>query len=219
MKERYIILILSVGFLAFGLSGKSQEKVIPPEDQKHMHHEVRDDPYMPNAHGNKLTAPGYRYDSRTKTGSEKSTIFTVQANGDYFGDNILGDAANEPSIAVNPLHPEVIAIGWRQFDNVESNFRQAGWGFSTNGGRKWNFPGVIEPGLFRSDPVLDFDAQGNFYYNSLTNDPDYYCTVFKSSNGGATWDDGVAAFGGDKQWMAIDRTGGQGHGNVLLEHV
>ena len=214
MIQKHIILTLSAGFLAFSFTVNAQEKSIQSADLKYMHHEVLDDPYLPNAYGNKLTAPGYRYDSRLKSGTGQSSIFTAQVNVDEFGDNILGDAANEPSIAVNPWHPEVIAIGWRQFDNVASNFRQAGWGYSTDGGRTWTYPGVIEPGFFRSDPVLDYDAEGNFFYNSLTNDPDYYCTVFKSNNGGMDWDEGVPAHGGDKQWMAIDRTYGDGHGNV-----
>jgi hypothetical protein len=94
--------------------------------------------------------------------------------------------------------------------------RQAGWGWTADGGQTWTFPGVIEPGVFRSDPVLDTDADGNFYYNSLTvqNGNDYFCHVYVSTNGGQTWDGGVYAFGGDKQWMVIDRTGGIGHGNI-----
>ncbi len=96
---------------------------------------------------------------------------SIQANVDEFGNNILDDAANEPSIAVHPNAPDKIAIGWRQFDNINSNFRQAGWGYSQDGGQSWTFPGVIEPGIFRSDPVLGFDSDGNFYYYSLTIDP------------------------------------------------
>jgi hypothetical protein len=140
---------------------------------------------------------------------------SVQVNVDENGYNIVGDAANEPSIAVDPTNPSRMAIGWRQFDTTASNFRQAGWGYTRDGGRSWTFPGVIEPGVFRSDPVLDFDADGNFYYDSLTSDDlGYRCKVFKSTDGGATWDAGVDAYGGDKQWMAIDRTGGIGHGHV-----
>jgi hypothetical protein len=38
--------------------------------------------------------------------------------------------------------------------------------------------------------------------------------VFKSTDGGATWDGGVDAQGGDKQWQDIDRSGGPGEGNI-----
>jgi hypothetical protein len=110
-----------------------------------------------------------------------------------------------------------MVIGWRQFDNVNSNFRQAGYAFSSDSGQTWTFQGVINPGMFRSDPVLDHDSIGNFFYNSLTYDNAsnlYLCKVFKSINGGAAWDTGADAQGGDKQWMTIDRSGGVGTGNI-----
>jgi len=139
----------------------------------------------------------------------------VQVNVDANSQNILGDAANEPSLAIDPVNPNNITIGWRQFDNVNSNFRQAGWGYSTDAGVTWTFPGVIEPGIFRSDPVLGSDAQGGIYYNSLTSDgTNYYCKVFKSDNGGAAWNSGADAHGGDKQWMTIDNTSGIGAGYI-----
>jgi hypothetical protein len=140
---------------------------------------------------------------------------TYQVNVDAGGANILMDAANEPSIAVDPNNPNRMAIGWRQFDTILSNFRQAGWGYTSNGGRNWTFPGVIEPGVFRSDPVLSFDADGRFYYNSLKVVGSVYSNqVFQSADGGKTWDSGIEAWGGDKQWMTIDRTGGAGHGHI-----
>ncbi len=138
---------------------------------------------------------------------------SVQVNVDANGNNIIGDAANEPSIAVDPTNPDRIVIGWRQFDTVASDFRQAGWGYSGDGGRSWTFPGVIQRGSFRSDPVLEADADGIFYYNSFNGSR---CDVFKSTDGGRTWDAGVYARGGDKPWMAIDRTGGIGHGNIYI---
>ena len=141
----------------------------------------------------------------------------VQVNVDSLGQNIVGDAANEPSIAVDLTDTDRMAIGWRQFDTIASNFRQAGWGFTTDRGLSWAFPGVIEPGFFRSDPVLDSDSAGNFYYNSLTDD--FSCDVFQSTNGGFTWDSGTFAHGGDKQWMAIDKSGGIGNGHIYASWV
>lgn len=140
-----------------------------------------------------------------------SDFFTSQVNVDSDGNNIVGDAANEPSIAVDPTNPDRIVIGWRQFDITSSDFRQAGYGYSVDGGLTWTFPGVLEPGIFRSDPVLDFDANGNFYYNSLQGN--FACDVFKITDGGVVWDPAVPANGGDKQWMRLDRTGGTGAGH------
>lgn len=139
----------------------------------------------------------------------------VQVNVDENGQNILGDAANEPCLAIDPVNPQNMVIGWRQFDNVMSNFRQAGYGYTSDGGQTWTFPGAIEPGIFRSDPVLDSDSAGGIYYNSLTSDgSNYFCKVFKSTNGGSSWDAGTDAYGGDKQWMVIDKSGGTGTGNI-----
>lgn len=147
------------------------------------------------------------------TGSVTFGRFThVQVNVDALGNDIVGDAANEPSIAVDPVNHDRMVIGWRQFGSVGSNFRQAGYGYSANGGLTWT-AGVIDPGNFRSDPVLFADSDGNFYYNSLSTPGGLLRTqVFTSTNGGATWGSAIFAYGGDKQWMALDRTGGPSDG-------
>jgi hypothetical protein len=205
-KTRMILLISGITILSPVFS-IAQNINIPPEQKMKMHHEVPGDPYLPNPYNGKKTTPPR---------NNKSTgIFTTQVNVNASGQNIVGDAANEPNIAVDPFNPNHIVIGWRQFDNVNSNFRQAGWAYSSDAGLTWTFPGVIDSGIFRSDPVLDYDTAGNFYYNSLTTDGyNYFCKVFKSSNGGANWNTGADAMGGDKQWMTIDRTSGVGGGNI-----
>ncbi|MCH8251237.1 MAG: exo-alpha-sialidase, partial [Planctomycetes bacterium] len=139
---------------------------------------------------------------------------SVQVNVDELGQNIPGDAANEPSIAIDPTDPNKIVIGWRQFDTVQSSFRQAGLGYSHDGGLTWTFPGVLDPGEFRSDPVLDSDSQGNFYYYSIECPFPGCGSVFKSTDGGLSWEAAVSAFGSDKPWMSIDKTGGIGDGNI-----
>ncbi len=181
-----------------------QQKSTPPDPKAH--HEVKDDDYIPDLRESQKRSPAYRY--------TMNSITTVQVNVDANGLNIVGDAANEPSIAVDPNDPNRMVIGWRQFNTINNNFRQAGYGYTTNGGQNWTFPGVIEPGIFRSDPVLDSDADGNFYYNSLTNSPTYMCKVFKSSTGGSAWNTGTSAQGGDKQWMTIDKINSSGTGNI-----
>lgn len=169
--------------------------------------EVPEDSYIPVARESQPTSPAYR--------AKSASFFTTQVNINQLGNNILGDAANEPSIAVNPTDPANMVIGWRQFDTVNSNFRQAGYAYTIDGGQNWTFPGVIEPGVFRSDPVLDSDSDGAIYYNSLTlSGSDYTCNVFRSYDGGVTWDNGPYARGGDKQWMVIDRSGGMGDGHI-----
>src|SRR5689334_626620 len=69
--------------------------------------------------------------------SRQGAFISYQVNVDNNGQNITGDAANEPSIAVDPTDHNKMVIGWRQFDSVSSNFRQAGFGFTNNGGTSW----------------------------------------------------------------------------------
>ncbi|NOX45890.1 MAG: T9SS type A sorting domain-containing protein [Chlorobi bacterium] len=178
------------------------------KSKSNMHHETIGDPYIPNSNEGHKTSPSYQ-------AKATSLFFMTQVNVDENGDNILGDAGNEPSLAVDPTDPNRIVIGWRQFDDVGNNFRQAGYGYSTDAGQTWTFPGVINPGIFRSDPVLDFDSEGNFYYNSLTVDDNdnMWCDVFRITDGGVEWDEGTYAQGGDKQWMRIDKISENGMGN------
>jgi hypothetical protein len=144
----------------------------------------------------------------------KFGLFTsFQVNVDQNGNNILGDAANECAISVDPTNLSKMAIGWRQFNSVSSNFRQGGWGYSIDGGITWTFPGVLVPGVFRSDPVTNSDEAGTFFYLSLL---ETFCdNMWRSTNGGQSWmelqADGLAG-GGDKEWFTIDKTGGPGHG-------
>ena len=140
----------------------------------------------------------------------------VQVNVNDLGNNVVGDAGNEPSIAVDPTAPNRIAIGWRQFDTIASNFRQAGYSYSRDGGRTWAGKSVIEPGIFRSDPVLGAGPDGTFYYLTLTITQfnEFLVNMFISNDAGATWPIDNFAFGGDKQWFAIDTTGGMGDGHM-----
>jgi hypothetical protein len=136
-----------------------------------------------------------------------------QVNVNNVGMNITGDAANEPSISVDPTNPNRMTIGWRQFNSVTSNFRQAGWGWTNDGGATWTFPGVLQNNVFRSDPVLFADDTGRFFYNSLLQS--FFDDIWRSLNGGQTWTNLNApgnATGGDKQWQTIDNTSSTGHG-------
>jgi hypothetical protein len=141
---------------------------------------------------------------------------SVQVNVDDNGNNIVGDAGNEPSLAVDPTAPNRIAAGWRQFDTITNSFRQAGWSYSVDGGRTWAGKQVIEPGIFRSDPVLSAANDGTFYYLSLTitAQNEFLCDMYESSDAGQTWPVKRFAFGGDKAWIAVDNTGGIGDGNI-----
>lgn len=142
--------------------------------------------------------------------SQQGPYTSYQVNVNASGQNITGDAANEPSICVDPTNPNRMSIGWRQFNSVASNFRQAGWGYTSNGGITWIFPGTLENNVFRSDPVLNSDSTGKFFYLSLLQS--FFDDMWTSVNGGATFARLASARGGDKQWFTIDNTDSTGHG-------
>src|SRR5438128_7224549 len=158
-------------------------------------------------------APPRKIETLPRMISQFGLFTSYQVNVDANGQNILGDAANECPISVDPTDGNKMTIAWRQFNDVTSNFRQGGWGYTTDGGMHWTFPGVLEPGVFRSDPVTNSNETGTFFYLSLLQT---LCdNMYRSTNGGQSWTelqpDGLAG-GGDKEWFTIDKTGGPGHG-------
>jgi hypothetical protein len=159
-------------------------------------------------------APPRKIETSPRMISQFGVFTSFQANVDAQGNNILDDAANEPAISVDPTDGNKMAIGWRQFDSIFSDFRQGGWGYTTDGGVTWIFPDVLEPGVFRSDPVMHADETGKFFYLSLLGD-NFCDDVWRSTNGGQIFTEqspNGAGHGGDKQWFTIDKTGGPGHG-------
>ena len=84
-------------------------------------------------------------------------LFTsFQVNVDANGSNILGDAANESSITVDPTNHNRMAIGWRQFNSVMSDFRQGGWGFTTDAGTTWTASASALSNSFQTSAMYAF---------------------------------------------------------------
>ncbi|NOT02096.1 MAG: hypothetical protein HOP29_15900 [Phycisphaerales bacterium] len=147
----------------------------------------------------------------------RGPFVSVQVNVNAAGLNIVGDAANEPSIAIDPTNPDRVVIGWRQFDTILDSFRKAGWSFSHDGGQTWAARDVLESQEFSSDPVLAVDRLGRFYYYALQPNRgpgEWACYLYRSADGGVSWPQERYAYGGDKLWFTIDRTGGIGDGNI-----
>ncbi len=189
------LVLLSV--LAIASGQNSPRKPLPTEP-----HETYGDPPAPMILWGTGVSPGMV--------SPHGGFTSFQVNVNLAGQNITGDAANEPSITVDPTNGNKMSIGWRQFNSVTSNFRQAGWGYTSNGGTSWTFPGVLENNVFRSDPVLHSDDIGRFFYNSLLGD--FFDDQWGSVNGGQTYTRLGPATGGDKQWITIDNTNSIGRG-------
>jgi len=163
-------------------------------------------------------APPRKMETSPRMISQFGVFTSYQVNVDANHQNILGDAANECSISVDPTNGNKMTIAWRQFNDVTSNFRQGGWGYTTDAGITWTFPGVLQNNVFRSDPVTQSNEVGQFFYLSLQSTwptQTFYCDdLWRSTNGGQTWTEQSPdrSAGGDKEWFTIDKTGGPGHG-------
>src|SRR5216117_606323 len=163
-------------------------------------------------------APPRKMETSPRMISQFGVFTCYQANGDAQGQHIIGDAANERGRAVDPTDGNKMTIAWRQFNDVSSNFRQGGWGYTTDGGVHWTFPGVLQNNVFRSDPVTNSEEIGQFFYHSLQSNQQqsFFCDdLWRSTNGGQTWVERSpdrGAGGGDKEWFTIDKTNGPGHG-------
>ena len=115
-------------------------------------------------------APPRKMETSPRMISPYAGFISYQVNVDANGNNIVGDAANECAISVDPTNGNKMTIAWRQFNDVTSNFRQGGWGYTTDAGITWTFPGVLQNNVFRSDPVTQSDETGNFFI-SVCNQP------------------------------------------------
>lgn len=142
---------------------------------------------------------------------------SIQVNVDALNQNIPGDLGNEPTIAINPTNPSNMVIGWR-LRPVGSGLISAGNAYTFNQGATWHGSPTLPalPNQKRTDPALDVDSLGNFYFQSYATGggvPDAN-SVFKSIDGGVNWQTPVYQFSGDRNFITIDRTGGIGEGNI-----
>jgi hypothetical protein len=116
----------------------------------------------------------------------------------------FGNDPNEPSICIDPNHPNRLVAG-ANLNNVY---------YSVDTGRTWTSGLMTSPYGVWGDPDIAVDTAGNFYYLHLANPPGGTwidrIVVQKSTDHGQTWSPG--AFTGldgpknqDKHWMTVDR--------------
>ena len=146
----------------------------------------------------------------------------------------------EPTIAVDPHNTSIVVAGAQDLRLLANGgHRWHGYYRSIDRGQTWTsdllpgYPGDNSPqGLasplhasqIATDPVLAFDRVGNLYYAGIvfnyTVPSGYAAFVAKYVNDGATYA-GVALVQGlfaDKEWIAVDTTGGPNDGNVYLAY-
>jgi len=76
------------------------------------------------------------------------------------------------------------------------------------------YPGLT-PGVFGTDPVLDADAYGNFYYVSINFEE---MRLFRSADGGVTWGTPIQTFSRfrDKPWLLVTHRPEHDHPIILI---
>jgi hypothetical protein len=130
---------------------------------------------------------------------------------------------NEEQVWINLTDSLNVIADWRDW---RLGYRRIGMGRSTDGGASW-FDVLVEPNIFdrQSDPVLVGDRSGRFFMNMLDydnstpqGDGNSHIVVYTSTNGGIFWNGPVplqplGPYFEDKQFTAVDRTGGPYDGN------
>ena len=91
---------VAIVFTTLMFSTSAQQLTIPADKKVPSPLETYGDPYLPNAFGNKKVAPPYHFNNNATLRTTGSTISSYQVNVDSSGLNIIGDAANEPNIAI-----------------------------------------------------------------------------------------------------------------------
>jgi hypothetical protein len=129
---------------------------------------------------------------------------------------------NEQQVCINPTNLDNLVACWRDF---RLGYRQVGVGYSMDGGATWTDYLVNAGSLpWTSDPVLTVHRDGTFYLVNINyqDGAANTLTVVRSTTGGVSWEGPFTAVSSDgstfedKEWIAVDRTGGLRDGNVYI---
>jgi hypothetical protein len=163
--------------------------------------------------------------TRTSSSPQVSFGTNVRLSDEHFRKRIISQT--EPSVAASPDGQTLVA-GFHDLWPKTQDF-VCRFAFSNNGGDDWQLGGATPlqaEGNFCSDPAIASDSDGNFYYayldinfGAIRSDVD----VAKSTDGGHTFSTFSVATDGaprtnfpDKEFIAVDSTGGAFGGNVYV---
>jgi hypothetical protein len=131
---------------------------------------------------------------------------------------------NMSQIWVSPNDSNVVMIVWRDF---HLGYRRVGLGVSYDEGHTWLDSLLTVPSNCRhSDPIIRGDRLGNAYPMTMVFNrwgSNYYdFNIWETTNNGASWSgpffvlDDTTGYEEDREFLAIDRTGGIYDGNMYV---
>lgn len=156
------------------------------------------------------------------------------ANADPLGENVVpvstAGGFYEASVAVSRVDPRKMVIGvvGTVSSNTRTNFvfRSEDAGLTWSEGSKMRVDGANGRIYARSgDPVVAADRHGRFYSASLVTQTGFTAIGVSYSDDGVTWsqptivtevDKSISTAFDDKEWLAVDDTGGPFDGNVYV---
>jgi len=153
-------------------------------------------------------------------------VRVIQVSTNVSGLDVLDDRSNEPTIVSLPWCPNTLVVAYKHVPPPAMGVPNpnAAWARSTDGGRTWTGTQFLvnadEVPIEASDPVLAIDAAAQTVYWSRiefcdSDEDDVQSFVGVSLNDGVSWDFDFPAFAGDKQWIAVDNTGGANDGALF----
>jgi hypothetical protein len=137
---------------------------------------------------------------------------------------------SETQIAVSPLNNNLLIGVWNDYG--DTNYSQAGYRLTTNGGTTWSGgilspPSVLHHYIYGFNPSISFDRYNNAFYcyiatNQSTPENGGATCVAKSADQGITWRaDSIKVastdtLNQDKPFIAVDNSGSSFDGNIYV---
>lgn len=126
----------------------------------------------------------------------------------------------EIALAADPLDPKRL-LGCSMVSTGERNQTWTIVYLSTDAGRSWTPTRLDDSSSYTVDPACAFGLDGAAYFLSLPAAGDIPGEVkrmllFRSRDGGKTWASPLQLHSADREYIAVDMTGGQHHGNVYV---
>jgi len=153
-------------------------------------------------------------------------IASVNAQQIIVGENLLVSAEpekmhTETLIAADPKNPNrLLGCAIVFLDGVRR--RTTAVYASSDGGKSWKQTLDTRNFFYSSDPAIAFGLNGVAYYSAIVNvnaDDREVVLIYRSSDGGRTWQTPTIIPYIDREYISVDNTGGKYHGRVYINGI